>query len=926
MFKKIILCFIAAALVSAQSFGQKKDISQMTRADILAMSYEELADMPLEDVMQLTKILGVSLNELYEMLLNKDVTSASKKAESSFDSPLSTTVISYDEIIASGARNIQEALRLVPGVIVREKTNGNYDIHIRGNNNIPDDNLTVYTENSMTLVMINSRPVYNSINGGTFWESLPVDFADIDRIEVVRGAASALYGANAVTGVINIITKTPDSEDIQVFGQVQGGNVGSYMGSLSVGQNIGKFGYRVSGNYQKMNRTTDKLYVFEYDTLMYKDDIADPNFRFKNAASSWFSVWNQNKSIDDWYKDTETAVDRKGANVSLYYNLSDDMNFSLSGGYQNSYVTSSSFGDPQVSASVREMNGVYADLIAKVKGLSFQANALKGTQDIVRGDQGFKIDNLNLNLSAEYDFIFDNLNVRPGVYYQSVHYDDTPYLTPDADGKYSTGYLNDEVRLNSIAGSLRVDYKALDEKLRLIGGVRAEKFLVADAIYVPFQFVASYNINDRHLIRGVVSRANRGPFTVESYSNYTWNRENVRPMPMKMHFTGNKEQKLANMTMFELGYRTRPARNVLVEVEAFSTITKDFGCLLPESATVFVHAADSMNININIPQIGLVQQLKQAVPTPAIPNEVTLKYQNIDVEAHQMGVTLNLEWVATEKLIFKAFGTFQKTQLKNHVCYNNSTIITDMTTLAAVNASLGQGIVGQGVDNYFNMPVEMGAKQKLEAQLTQMITQQYVAAGYPEDKAKVQASGEAQALVKNGVTIEGIPSAIAGQQYDAETYHQTLSGGLQQQIEQAVAQQMMALGLPEDQAKAAAALKAAEAIEKAGIKYDGRYEKKEVEHKATPSFFGGFSVSYTPIEKLNIYASGNFYSKQTYKTSNGTFEVDPKFTMNCKLSYKVWKDNAVFINARNAFGDKKCEFAGMDETKGYYLVGLDLKF
>ena len=216
MLKKILLCFTLAAMVSAQSFGQKKDVSQLTRADILAMSYDELADMPIEDVMQLTKILGVSLDELYEMLLNKDVTSASKKAESSFHSPLSTTVVSYDEIIASGARNIQEAMRLVPGVIVREKTNGNYDIHIRGNNNIPDENLTVYTENSMTLVMIDNRPIYNYINGGTFWESFPIDIADVERIEVVRGAASALYGANAVTGVINIITKNPESEELHV--------------------------------------------------------------------------------------------------------------------------------------------------------------------------------------------------------------------------------------------------------------------------------------------------------------------------------------------------------------------------------------------------------------------------------------------------------------------------------------------------------------------------------------------------------------------------------------------------------------------------------------------------------------------------------------------------------------------------------------
>ncbi|MBO7144638.1 MAG: TonB-dependent receptor plug domain-containing protein [Salinivirgaceae bacterium] len=913
MLKKIILCLTVAALVSAQSFGQKKDVSQMTRADIMAMSYEELADMPIEDVMLLTKILGVSLDELYEMLLNKDVTSASKKAESSFESPLSTTVLSYDEIIASGARNIQEALRLVPGIIVREKTNGNYDIHIRGNNNIPDDNLTVYTENSMTLVMINSRPVYNSINGGTFWESLPVDFADIDRIEVVRGAASALYGANAVTGVVNIITKTPDSENVQIFGHAQGGNLGSYMGSLSVGQNIGKFGYRVSGNYQKMNRVTDKLYVFENDSLMDKEDIVNPNFRFKNPASSWFSVWNQNKSIEDWYKNTETAVDRMGANVQLYYSLNDDINFSLSGGYQNSYVTSSSFGDPQVSLTVREMNGTYFDFIGKVKGLSLQANVLTGTQDIVRGDEGFKIDNTNININAEYDFVFGDLNIRPGFYYQSVHNDDKPYLTRDSDGNYTSGYLNDHIRINSFAGSLRVDYKMLDEKLRLIGGLRAEKFSVSDKVYLPLQVVASYNFNDKHMIRGVISSANRGPFTVDTYSNYTWNREGVRPMPLKMHFDGNKDQYQATMTMMELGYRIRPARNVVVELEAFSNVTRDFGCLLPESMTAFVHT-DSMVANVNLPNVGTVYSTKQPAPAPAIPNQVNLKYQNIDVEARQLGATINLEWVATEKLIFKAFGTFQQTKLKDYTCYNNSTIITDMTTLAAVNASQGVGVEGLGVDNYFVVPFKNGVQQQLDAggmqQIEAGVTQQILIgqmmqAGMTQEQAVAQVAqmvgtetwnnvaAQVHAMAENAeIDAQGIPSAIAKQEFDAGQYHQTL-------------QQLAGMGV---------------------VEYDGRYEKRTVTHKATPSFFGGFSVNYKPIEKLSIYASGNFYSKQTFKTSNGAFETDPKFTMNCKVSYKVWKDNALFVNARNAFGDKKQEFAWTDETKGCYLVGLDLKF
>lgn len=910
MLKKILLCFTLAAMVSAQSFGQKKDVSQLTRNDILSMSYDELADMPIEDVMQLTKILGVSLNELYEMLLNKDVTSASKKAESSFDSPLSTTVLSYDEIVASGARNIQEAMRLVPGVIVREKTNGNYDIHIRGNNNIPDENLTVYTENSMTLVMIDNRPIYNYINGGTFWESFPIDIADVDRIEVVRGAASALYGANAVTGVINIITKNPESEELHVNGQIQGGNLGSYMGSLNLGQNIGKFGYRVSGNYQKMKRTTDKFYVFQYDSLFNRDDIQT----LPDKTSYWLTVFNPVEKIEDWHPYPETAVDRFGVNANLYFNPADDINFVLSGGYQDSYINSSSFGDPSISITGRDIKSSYFNVIGKAKGLTLQSNMLFAEQDIVYKNVGFKADARTFNINAEYDIYVGGLNIRPGISYQSATYDDTPYLIADTAGIYSSGYMNGECSFNSIAGSLRLDYKMLDEKLRFIMGGRFEKFNTSDDLYFPFQMVASYNLNDKHMLRVVGSMANRSPFIVDSYSNFDWNRQG-RPFPSHIKFEGSKDQKLASTKNVEVGYRVRPVRNVFVEAEVFMSSTKNFGCLLPESSTTYIHGADSMVANVNLPQVGTVYSAKQAVPAPAIPYQVNLKYQNIDVKANQYGITLNAEWVANEKLVFKAFGTYQVTKLKDHNCYNNSQIITDMTTLAAINASQGKkGITGQGTDDYFVKPFKMGVQQQLDAGGMQMIeagvTQQILIgqmmqAGMSQEQAAEQVkqmvgsdawnqvATQVHTMAENAeIDVQGIPSYIAEQQFNAEEYHQTL-------------QQLAGTGL---------------------VNYDGRYENKEITHKATPSFFGGFSVNYTPIEKLNIYASGNFYSKQTYTTSNGIFEADPKFILNCKLSYKVWKDNAVFFNARNLLNDKKQEFAWTDETKGCYLVGFDLKF
>lgn len=902
MLKKILLCFTVAAMVSAQSFGQKKDISQLTRNDILSMSYDELAEMPIEDVMQLTKILGVSLNELYEMLLNKDVTSASKKAESSFDSPLSTTVLSYDEIVASGARNIQEAMRLVPGVIVREKTNGNYDIHIRGNNNIPDENLTVYTENSMTLVMIDNRPIYNYINGGTFWESFPIDIADVDRIEVVRGAASALYGANAVTGVINIITKNPESEELHVNGQIQGGNLGSYMGSLNLGQNIGKFGYRVSGNYQKMERTTDKFYVFQYDSLFNRDDIQT----LPDKTSSWLTVFNPMEKIEDWHPYPETAVDRFGVNANLYFNPADDINFVLSGGYQDSYINSSSFGDPSISVTGREIKSSYFNFIGKAKGLTLQSNMLFAEQDIVYKNIGFKADARTFNVNAEYDIYVGGLNIRPGVSFQNARYDDTPYLiADDTTGKYSSGYMNGVCSFHSIAGSLRLDYKMLDEKLRFIMGGRFEKFNTSDDLYFPFQLVASYNVNDKHMFRVVGSMANRSPFIVDSYSNFDWNRQG-RPFPSHLKFDGSKDQKLASTKNVEVGYRVRPVRNLFVEAEVFMSSTKNFGCLLPQSMTAYIHAADSMVANINLPQVGTVYTVKQPVPAPVIPYQVNLKYQNIDVKANQYGVTLNAEWVANEKLVFKAFGTYQITKLKDHNCYNNSKIITDMTTLAAINASQGKGITGQGVDDYFVTPFKGGVQQqmpKIEAGVTkQILIGQMMQSGMTQEQAVAQVEQMVGTDTWNGVAaqvheqveidVQGIPSYIAKQDFNADEYHQTL-----QQL-----------------------------ADNGKVNYDGRYENKEITHKATPAFFGGFSVNYTPIEKLNIYASGNFYSKQTYTTSNGTFIADPKFILNCKLSYKVWKDNAVFFNARNLLNDNKQEFAWTDETKGCYLIGLDLKF
>lgn len=82
---------------------------------------------------------------------------------------MAVSVLTGEQIRRSGATSIAEAVRLVPGVIVREQNNGNYDVHIRGLDNIPSGNVLRYASNNSTLVMIDGRPVYNHYTGGILW-------------------------------------------------------------------------------------------------------------------------------------------------------------------------------------------------------------------------------------------------------------------------------------------------------------------------------------------------------------------------------------------------------------------------------------------------------------------------------------------------------------------------------------------------------------------------------------------------------------------------------------------------------------------------------------------------------------------------------------------------------------------------------------
>lgn len=133
-----------------------------------------------------------------EQLLDTKVLSASKKVEAIADAPAAIYVVTNEDILRAGVTTIPDALRMVPGVDVARSDSNSWAISIRGFNSTLANKL---------LVLLDGRTIYNPVFGGVLWEAQDLVLEDIERIEVVRGPGGTLWGANAVNGVINIITK-----------------------------------------------------------------------------------------------------------------------------------------------------------------------------------------------------------------------------------------------------------------------------------------------------------------------------------------------------------------------------------------------------------------------------------------------------------------------------------------------------------------------------------------------------------------------------------------------------------------------------------------------------------------------------------------------------------------------------------------------
>ncbi len=194
--------------------------------------------------------------------------------------PGNVYVVTDEDIRHSGATDLPTVLRRVPGLEVMQMTGAEYNVGVRGDNQILANKL---------LVLVDGRSIYEDAQGFVFWKGIPVTLPEIQRIEVLKGPAAAVYGFNAYDGVINIVTKSPEAMKGTTI-QVGGGELGTITSSAIHAGTHGKLGYRLSFGEDQNQQ------------WRHRDGVAFRSYKF-NAHTEYAVTGDSTLSVDGGFVD-----------------------------------------------------------------------------------------------------------------------------------------------------------------------------------------------------------------------------------------------------------------------------------------------------------------------------------------------------------------------------------------------------------------------------------------------------------------------------------------------------------------------------------------------------------------------------------------------------------------------------------------------
>ncbi len=440
--------------------------------------------------------------------MNESITSVSKKEQKFSDAAAAITVLSNDDLRRSGATTLMEALRLVPGLNVGEVNSSQWAISSRGFNDL-------YAKKM--LVLIDGRAVYDPLFAGVFWDLQQMMLADVERIEIIRGPGATIWGANAVNGVINVVTRSAKETQGGLL-EGGGGNVHQSLGGLRYGGKISDTTYyRVFGSHQ------------------LNDDYRLAN---GHSADDGWQVQQGGFRIDD-YPDNDTQLTWQGDGTFAELN-----------------------GDDSKANKFNTL-GRWTRTLSERSNLEFQAYYDRTYRsEIARARYSVDI----FDLTAQHTFgLGQRNNIIWGLGYRFINnrYTQTNTLVQVEDS-------GTQRQLFSIFA--QDEFQLVPDKLILTAGNKIEH-----NDFTGFEFQPSvravYKPTEQQTVWSAISRAVRTPSEVEGKKIFAIGIGAPFAGPGGGFYiptiVGNTELDAEVLWAYELGYRVQPAKRLSVDLASF---------------------------------------------------------------------------------------------------------------------------------------------------------------------------------------------------------------------------------------------------------------------------------------------------------------------------------------------------------------------
>ncbi len=446
-----------------------------------------------------------------EQLADVEITSVSKTAQPLSAAPAAAYVITGQEIARSGATSLPQMLRLAPNLEVMQTSPSDWNITARGFNG----NGAAQNFPNKLLVLIDGRSVYSPLYSGVYWDMPDVPAANIDRIEVISGAGGTLWGANAVNGVINVITrKSADT---------QGGLV-----TLGVGTDYRSAALQYGGALD--------------ETLHYRIYAQDFYQRpFNNAAGA--------NAHDGWT--------RPQGGFQLDWTPGEDV-LSLHG---DIYGGSQDRPGTQINQQISGANLTLDWTHPLAEGSSLQLlTYYDQTRRAMVGGGAFTLNSYDLGLQHNFS-LGDWNSIVWGVGQRFHQYRITSRIAPDSSLIFSP-----PARTLSLTNFFAEDRIALGGGVQLTAGLKLENDPYSGLAVMPSARL-SWTVREDQLLWASASRAVRAPTPFDT--------DVIEKLGTLTYLAGNPDFEPEAVTDFELGYRGQIAADTILSVTLFESLHND---------------------------------------------------------------------------------------------------------------------------------------------------------------------------------------------------------------------------------------------------------------------------------------------------------------------------------------------------------------